>query len=185
MLYYLSLEFLLARRANGGGVILARSLTMSIQAYALALLVKESLAPNATLVFSLEALKAAIVETIPWYGAIFAGAYAALYSRFSAQWTYLADLYNQIMAVQCSGASDAEAVVLWKAAFMEDADDLHLATKPMFASVINAMLAEKPVREAFVAHAPGHEARLKSLEVRVKAALKKTHERYQPANKRS
>jgi hypothetical protein len=181
MLYYLSFEFLLKRHANGGGVILARSIAVSLEAYAFALLVKESLTPGATLVFSLDALRAAIVETIPWYGAIFAGAYAALYSRFSAQWTYLADLYNQIMAAQCSGTPDAEAVVLWKAAFMEDADDLHLATKPMFASVISAMLEEELVRHAFTAHAPGHAARLNALETRVKAALTKTHERYYPA----
>jgi hypothetical protein len=180
MLYYLSFEFLLKRGPNGGGVILARSVAISIQTYALTLLVREWLLPNTILGFSLPALKEALLETLPWYGAIFAGAYAALYSRFSAQWTYLADLYNQIMAAQCAGPSDVEAITLWKAGFIEDADDLHLATKPIFASVIASMLKDEAVRQAFIAHAPGREARLNELEACVDAELKKTDERYNP-----
>ena len=177
MLYYLSFEFLLRRAPNGGAVILARSVAISLQTYALALLVREWLLPNTVLSFSLPALKEALLETLPWYGAIFAGAYAALYSRLSAQWTYLADLYNQIMAVQCAGSPDVDAMTLWMAGFIEDAEDLHLATKPIFASVIASMLKDDQVRKAFIAHAPGHEARLNALAARVDAALQKTNDR--------
>jgi len=183
MLYHMSFEFLLKRHANGGGIILVRSVAISLQIYAAALALKEFCTPDATLTFSWAALQSAIAETVPWLGAIFAGVYAALYSRFSAQWTYLADLYNQIMATaaQCGETDEAEDVLtLWKAGFVEDADELHLATKPMFASIIKEMLSEPEVRAAFIAHAPGHEARLKDLEARVEKSLANVHARYYP-----
>lgn len=69
-------------------------------------------------------------------GATFGATYAALYTRFSSQWTYLAGLYNQLMATQAHAPIDndperAGIYLAWEAAFIEDADDLHLSTKPI------------------------------------------------------
>lgn len=95
---------------------------------------------------------------------VFAGSYVALYARFASQWTYLADLYNQIKSkeVDIAGAPHCEALTertsalaaidagkinelqcnqayllaQWKCGFIEDAFTLHLAKKRLFASVI-------------------------------------------------
>jgi hypothetical protein len=104
---------------------------------------------------------------MPWCGAIIAGVYAGLYSRFSSQWTYLAGLYNQIMAaaVQQQSWSDEQRDVLakWRAGFLEDAEDLHLATRPMFAAVILSFLRYDGVREAYAPNTVGGADRLDRL----------------------
>ncbi len=88
----LSGECLLARRPNGGGVILARSIYVSVIVYAVSLIIKSGTEPEAMLSFSFAELKRNINETIPWVGTIFAGVYAALYTRYSSQWSYLVSL---------------------------------------------------------------------------------------------
>src|SRR5690606_21750544 len=132
--------------------------------------------PISTWLFDSSAFRSLLADTIPWFGAIFAGVYVALYSRFASQWNYVASLYNQIMqtAVQHppNGITHESALRLWQAAFIEDAEDLHLATKPMFSSVIRSMLAKPETRAYFVAHAPGGELRLTKLEERITRALK-------------
>lgn len=175
MIRYLSCEFILKKIPNGGTAVLIRSTIIAIGLYLTAIAVKSRVAPGATWQFDAIALRAIISETIPWFGAIFAGVYVALYSRFASQWSYLASLYNQIMqtAVQNppKGVSPESALRLWQAGFIEDAEDLHLAGKPMFASVIRSMLTKPEVRTYFIAHAPGGAERLSRLEQRVAAAL--------------
>jgi hypothetical protein len=122
-----------------------------------------------------------VAETIPWFGAIFAGVYMALYTCFASQWNYLASLYNQMMAmsVQCppEGTTSSDNLVLWQAGFIEDADDLHLVTKPMFASVVSNLLQQQAVRDAITEYSPGGARRLGELEAKVKAALDKANSR--------
>jgi hypothetical protein len=72
--------------------------------------------------------------------AVFGGAYAALYARFSSQWAYLAGTYNDIKAAQARKDANQNAIAEWRAAFIEDCDDLHLLRKSMFASAVDAML---------------------------------------------
>ena len=115
---------------NGGGIILVRSLLVSFWIYGLAIYARHILDGNALLT--------SIRDTIPWLGAILAAVYAAFYARFSSQWTYLAGLYNQIKETEIGmdeGSSRA-ALETWKAGFIEDAEELHLATKPIFATII-------------------------------------------------
>ncbi|HEX2451656.1 MAG TPA: hypothetical protein VHJ69_10965 [Gemmatimonadales bacterium] len=104
-----------------------------------------------------------------WLGGILAAVYAALYARFAAQWTHLAGLYNQIKAAEVRAAeSDTEktkqALANWKAGFIEDADALHLATKPMFAVIIRHWLAEEVVRSEYLAYGLYGQQRLPQLE---------------------
>lgn len=176
MIRHLSCEFVLSKMPNGGTAVLIRSAIISFGLYLVAIALKSRIAPGATWQFDMTALRVVIADTIPWFGAIFAGVYVALYSRFASQWNYLASLYNQIMqtAVQNppSGISSESALRLWQAGFIEDAEDLHLAGKPMFASVIRSMLAKSEVRSSFITHAPGGAERLARLEQRIADALK-------------
>ena len=103
--------------------------------------------PGASCDFHIGALWENGAETVPWLGAIFGGVYAALYARFASQWGYLAGVFNQIrqmLATWKPGGGNVDHLFLWQAGFIEDALDLHLATKPMFATFIGRLLADHP-----------------------------------------
>ena len=171
MIRHLSCEFVLKRMPNGGTAVLVRSTIISTFLYFVAIAIKSRIMPGATWHFDVMTLRALIAETIPWFGAIFAGVYVALYSRFASQWNYLASLYNQIMQTAVEnppdGISPESALRLWQAGFIEDAEDLHLAGKPMFASIIRSMLTKPETRRYFIAHSPGGAERLAKLEKRI------------------
>lgn len=57
-----------------------------------------------------------------------------------------------------------QALANWKAGFIEDADALHLATKPMFAVIIRHWLAEEVVRSEYLAYGLYGQQRLPQLE---------------------
>jgi hypothetical protein len=82
------------RRANGSGTILIRSFLVSLVLYGLAFILNillDYLTNKTNTPFSVIDNSLLIVkDTLPWFGAIFAAVYAALYTRFSSQW-----LYNQ------------------------------------------------------------------------------------------
>lgn len=181
----LSAEFFLYNRPNGGRVVLRRAIWATIVVYAPTITLLELLAPNREWSFSHDALFAVLRETIPWFGAIFGAMYVALYTRFSAQWTYLAEFYNQIMETRCqnpvSDGDGDEAYSEWQAAFVEDADDLHLVTKPMFALAVDEMLSRHEVADAFVATAAGGYARLRNIKARIRLA-RVLYVRNQPAS---
>lgn len=157
------------RRPNGGSIVLARSLWCSATIYVGLLLLRELLDPNRSWEPSCLEIRLRLLATMPWYGAIFTACYASLYTRFASQWSYLAALYNQIVSAQISveAARGEEAVGLfvpWKAGFIEDADDLHLATKPLFAHAVLGWLGDPAVRAWFEAHSLGGLTRLNQIE---------------------
>ncbi len=138
VLYWASGEFMLKWRPNGGTVIMLRSAWTATLVYVGVLLFKEFVNPANTWVPKFDRIGAVIHESLSWYGAIFAAFYAGLYSRFSSQWAYLAGLYNQMQEAQlaigrCRSRAQSRRLAIWNAAFIEDAEDLHLACKPMFA----------------------------------------------------
>lgn len=57
-------------------------------------------------------------------------------------------------ALEC-GCHKLTALAQWKAGFIEDAYELHLAPKPVFASVIQAWAKCAMVSRQFEEHAPG------------------------------
>jgi hypothetical protein len=150
----LTMEFLLTRYANGGPMILWRTLWTTTLAYATALALSNAVNPDLSWRFSPVALGKQLAETMPWYAAIFAGIYTTYYARFSAQWSYLANLYNQIKAVECAKPFNPEALAQWKAGFIEDAENLHLLRKEPFATVAKNWLREQRVRQVYAAFAP-------------------------------
>jgi hypothetical protein len=104
--------------------------------------------------------------------------YAAYYSRFAAQWAYLSGVYNQIMQSQvqtCLETNGAEQqrsrLAMWKAAFIEDAESLHLARKPIFAGVISSMFADPAVCQCYDRYAPGGQEARRALSTAVESVL--------------
>lgn len=157
---FLSGEFMLGGKANGGSIIFARAIFVALLTYVSAVVVKEICTPDKLWSTSWPAVGRAISETLPWFGAIFAGVYAALYARFSSQWNYIAGLYNQIKAaeVQLAIADNSErateVIAQWKAGFIEDADALHLSSKPMIAGILKAWLPDPLVQKQIAKHTP-------------------------------
>jgi hypothetical protein len=138
---------------NGGTVVLLRSVWVSAIIYAIALLLHTGSYAAWTAEFwtwpchiDSRQLAKDIGDTAPWLGAIFAGVYVALYARFASQWSYLAGVYNQIRQTLATrkdpDEENGEHLLRWEAGFVEDALDLHLATKPMFATFIARLLAD-------------------------------------------
>jgi hypothetical protein len=166
---FLSGEWLLTNRSNGAHVIILRSLWAAGWVYLGAIGLAEFSAPGSCLCFSGYELRKRVSETIPWFGAIFAGVYLALYARFASQWQYLAQLYNQLLhtATTTAPASlNAKKWAEWRAAFIEDAYELHLACKPMFAAAVNGMLKNHEVMAAFRESTVGADTKLASMRVR-------------------
>jgi hypothetical protein len=145
-------EFLLDRKDNGGSVIFSRSVLTSVLAYAFTIVVRQLFAPGVAPHFSVDEMRGAAYDTLPWFGAIFAGVYASFYARFASQWNYLAGLYNQIKATEAQllATADPERAALafaeWKAGFIEDADTLHLSGKALFAPIISAWIEDPLVQ---------------------------------------
>jgi hypothetical protein len=172
-------EFFLDTRCNGSAVIVLRSLWTGLAIYASALAVRNFVDPTRTWSFSLLDLRKQIVATSPWLGPIFGAAYASFYARFSSQWSYLASLYNQIKQLECGSINpNAECIADLKAAFIEDAEELHLARKPIFASTIWAWAKDETVRNHFAENAPGGKDRLEVLLKSVELVHAETERRY-------
>lgn len=131
---------------NGGTIIILRTVWVTAGIYLLGLGLRSYYnAGCPSCHFDVGALWEDGVTTVPWLGAIFGAVYAALYARFASQWSYLAGVYNQIrqmLATWKPSDGNVDHLFLWQAGFIEDALDLHLATKPMFATFIGRLLAD-------------------------------------------
>ncbi len=173
-----SFEWLLTRFPNGGTIILVRALLIAIAIYLSSIGLQNAFDPSRTWRFSGAELMSQVSGTLHWFGAILGAVYAALYTRFSSQWGYLADVYNQIKAAECSADCKAAPLTQWKAGFIEDAEDLHLATKRTFASVIRAWGRDEAVSAEFAQSAPGGSQRFAALMQRVNAAWDESGSRW-------
>jgi hypothetical protein len=104
--------------------------------------------------------------------------YASLYARFASQWSYLANVYNQIKAAECVQPGNLAVMVQWKAGFMEDAEHLHLARKPVFASIIHSWAEDFDVKAHYVNDVPGGARRFERLTASVREIVARTAEDY-------
>ena len=182
--HYISYEFLLRRWGwpNGGSIILGRAILSSATIYLFILLIREITNPDSIwFTFDWRELLAEIHDTLTWYGAILVAIYAGLYARFASQWTYLAGLYNQIKAAEIKMLSDFETrgkkpeetsnamkkIAEWRAGFIEDAENLHLATKDSVAPIIYFWLKDDVVVEQYKKNTPNGDARYLNLKAAV------------------
>ncbi len=173
-------EWLLRNHPNSGGIILLRAIQIAILVFIIVLTFINFIDPTRTWHSDRRELRLQLLEKLPWFGAILAAIYFALYARFASQWTYLANLYNQIKQTEARTAgNDNRALKIiiaeWKAGFFEDAEVLHLATKPVFASVIKAWAEDEAVQEQFIKNTPGGKGRFD----RLKESVTKAWERYE------
>lgn len=155
-------------RPNGGTIILGRSLQVALTVYLIGLWLRLLFSAAWPWTFDSEALWRNAADTLPWLGAIFGAVYAALYARFSAQWSYLAGFSNQLMQTRTSVAEPTSSITTWEAAFVEDALNLHLATKPMFSVLVWLLLADSEVAEKFKAYTVDGEAHYERVRTIVK-----------------
>jgi hypothetical protein len=165
MMSGLSAEYLLTsgRIPNGGNAVFFRSLIVTIEVLIFGYISWRTLDPdNSWSQLSWTTFRTDIVGLAKWAAGVFSGVYLAFYARFVSQWSYLANLYNQIKQVEVQGVQDQGALAQWKAGFIEDAMDLHMVTKPGTQSIIRAWgfgSDSPPVYQAFIRHAHGGESR--------------------------
>lgn len=156
--HYFSGEWLLRLSgANGGAVILSRSLLVAFQLTVVTLILRNLIDPDLTECCSYHEFAHQTIEIAPWFAAAVGAVYAALYARFSAQWSYLAGVYNQIKQSEVAlyGATPVNGEALrklaeWKAGYIEDAHTLHLHAKESVAATIHFWGKDKLIEEAFV-----------------------------------
>lgn len=165
LLGFLSGEYMLKSKPNGGDIVLLRAIHSTFFIYLMTILLHEITKPNAILTFSQEELISAVHKSIPWLGAIFAATYATFYTRYSSQWTYLANTYNQFMAVK-SVQNDhvmnldheaAKALNNWMAGFVSDCFTLHLDRKPIFKGIIENLMKDEKIKELILGNFEGEE----------------------------
>lgn len=149
-----SCEWLLKNKDNGGVIIFLRSLIISGIIFTFAIAFLNLIDVSKNLSFSSKIFSEDAVEHFEWYGAIFAVVYLALYSRFSSQWSYLANLYNLIKQTQSSSGVNLQTIAEWKAGFIEDAQYLHLSHKENFAPIIKNWLNDIAVKNEYVKNSP-------------------------------
>lgn len=154
LVYFGTGEFLLKGEANGGAVVFLRAVLTAMALFFISLAVFALIHTGFGSEIDWVLLRSMAKDNIEWAGAMFAGAYAALYSRFSSQWNYLAGVYNQLMSTQAqaplNGDQERHRVYFtWKAGILEDALTLHLATKHMFAPLIADLLEDRDVYHTF------------------------------------
>ncbi|MDT7521541.1 hypothetical protein RAE21_03825 [Rhodoferax sp. TBRC 17198] len=186
VVYYGSGEWLLVQNgSNGGALILLRSLVVAIELTCISLLLRNLIDPDLTDQVSWTAFRTQLIEIAPWFAAATGAVYAALYARFSAQWSYLAGLYNQIKQAELEmyNASPASAEGLkrlaeWKAGYIEDAQSLHLHAKENVAAVVHHWGKNPLVAEAFANTTPGGSERWSSLQRSALIAYEKAAKRY-------
>jgi hypothetical protein len=145
----LSCEWLLDWAPNGGAVILIRAVVVAVTFDVLGVLVFCVLDPTRSHALGVTVFRSELADKLHWFGAMFAVAYAALYSRFASQWSYLAGVYNQIKAAEARRDCDPRKIAEWKAGFIVDAHELHLAQKPLFEEIINAWRDDPAVERAY------------------------------------
>lgn len=168
---FLSGEWIIERTpnaANGGTVVTLRSLWLTAWIYVPTFLFYSRFALGKGASFDARQGAADLADTLPWLATIFGAVYVAFYSRFSSQWTYLANLFNQIVQSQLTMPLDdlvrrQDTMASWKAAFIEDAEDLHLAAKPMFLVAVLQWGSEQQVSEKFASNTVGGAERLEDL----------------------
>jgi hypothetical protein len=183
---FISCEFILrtkAMRPNGGDVIFARTFLSASMLYLITIGIHDYTGSSSKFGFSLPQLVRDVHDTLPWFGAIFAVIYIALYARFAAQWSYLANMYNQIKAAEIRAlasladkklSDDSELkqrLAEWKAGFIEDAENLHLATKKSIAPIVWFWFEDEAVKKAYKAATPGGTERCEPLREAVKKAV--------------
>lgn len=161
----ISAEWLLKTMDNGGAAIAFRSLFISLILFFVSLIIFNYF--DNGFEFSADQLRVNVKDKMAWFGAFYGSSYVALYTRFSSQWSYLANLYNLIKQTSCNKGLNEDVMAEWKAGFIEDAEYLHLANKANFASIIYEWCKDEEVKSKYIEYTPGGEKRFASLQNKI------------------
>jgi hypothetical protein len=168
-------------RPNGGTVIFWRALQISLLVYLPALGLYSFLSAECPCGChpSWTGFEHETAHTLPWMAAMFGAVWAGLYARFASQWGYLASAHKQLRATLVSlddltnlkerDIERSRQLVLWRAEFVQDALDLHLAAKSMFGPFILRTLDDPGVAHTFDTYT---DAGAKQRRVRLQEELK-------------
>jgi len=182
---FCTLEGLVKKFGKGGFLIFVRTLYMTLLLFLLVCFID-----HYNLYMKFKVGYASILpdsKGVPYgafFGGFFSAVYLSLYTRFSSQWQYIANLYNKISS-DCFTAEVGIAtsdknydidnnatLIIWKAGFVEDCITLHLAKKKMFAPAVFQYLDDDKVMEELKEHSfykPSFLERLKNeLELKIK-----------------
>lgn len=156
--------------SNGGTVIALRAVWISIFFTALAMVSVSSFDPSRVCPISRSGI-AEVFWAVSNTVVIFLGAsYLALYARFVSQWGYLAGLYNLIKQTEATAGVDQKVIAQWKAGYLEDAENLHLAAKNNLAPVLHAWTKDAAVESEYIKSTPGGKKRFDKLSSLAKRA---------------
>ncbi|MGV0798982.1 hypothetical protein ABQF26_18535 [Mycolicibacterium elephantis] len=160
-------------RPNGGTIILFRAVQISLLMYLAALWLRSLFNATWPWQFAPSGLWHDGATTVPWLGAIYLAVYAALYTRFSNHMNYLCNTYNLLMQTQASiDNPDAnKKIQLWKVALVEDAEDMHLATKRMFSVLCYFILNDETLGPMFEANTSNGTERRENLKKNLLKAM--------------
>ena len=179
LVFVLSSEWVLTKLdvPNGGAAILLRTTISSVLVYLLAISLMNLIDPGKSWEFSWLELRLQMTDRFAWFGVIFGVIYTALYARYSSQWTYLANLYNEIKKAEAA-RGDEDVLSEWKAGFIEDAQNLHLACKSSIVTIVNTWANESKVVEMYIKNTPGGKVRLDELMKDVEFSLNLVEKKY-------
>ena len=181
VVYFGSGEWILKKYgSNGGDVILLRSLVVAVELTGIAISLQNLIDPKLTEPASWINFRTQLVVIAPWFAAATGAVYAALYARFSAQWSYLAGLYNQIKQAELEMAYTSPdnieglaRLAEWKAGYIEDAHSLHLQAKENVAAVVHHWGKNSMVLQAFIQATPGGQGLWDSIQLSAETAYRK------------
>jgi hypothetical protein len=172
---FITAEYMLYNNSNGGEIVLIRALIVTVKLTFLALVLWNIVNPKCSSFPSLSEVRNQLIDIAPWSSAVAGATYLALYDRFKSQWTYLANLYNQIKQTEVEMETrideKKEKLAQWKAGFIEDAVEMHLHTKGNIASIIFGWKND-PIKNAFKNYSPNG-CRWWQIEKEVEIAYKK------------
>ena len=150
-------------KSNGGAVVALRALWTTAIFAIIAVIAVSAFDPErigpATVNGTLEVLWTVSSSVVIFLGA----SYVALYARFVSQWGYLAGLYNMIKQTEATTTPENKIIAEWKAGYLEDAENLHLAAKNSLAPVLYAWVRDPAVIRAYIKNTPGGANRLRRL----------------------
>ena len=156
--------------ANGGTVIALRAVWISIFFTALAMASVSFFDPSRVCSISRNSI-AEVFWAVSSTVVVFLGAsYLTLYARFVSQWSYLAGLYNLIKQTEATACVDQKVIAQWKAGYLEDAENLHLAAKNNLAPVLHAWTKDAAVESEYIKSTPGGKKRFDELSIVAKRA---------------
>jgi len=189
------------RLANSDKIVFFRSLWLAGWIFLIALIFNIATDPavDYASVTKLDYYRGMVNKTIPWFGGIWGALYFFRYQQYSAQYLHLTQMYNSIRSAEIKmhaggvGKPDKQSALWpkahneaykslarWKAGFIELAEELHLATRLPFISIIKTWGEDDSlnVRGVFDKHFPGGATRFDCLMLEINSRMNNLKNEY-------